>query len=58
MAIPNPSLPNILIATLVANADAPTFTKLFPKLTLDIIHPGLVFNLCSADDPFTFCLTN
>ena len=45
IAIPSPSFPKSLIAMLVANADEPTFTKLFPKLTLDIIHPGFDFNL-------------
>jgi hypothetical protein len=57
-AIPNPSLPNNLIATLVASADAPTFTRLFPKFTLDIIQLGFVFSLCSVLEPFLPSLNN
>ena len=57
-AIPNPSLPNNLIATVVASADAPTLTKLFPRLTLDIIQLGFIFNLCNALDPFLPSLNN
>ena len=57
-AIPNPSFPNNLIATLVANAEAPTLTKLFPKFTLDIIQLGFIFNLCNALEPFFPSLNN
>ena len=57
-AIPNPSFPNNLIATLVANADAPTLTKLLPRLTLDIIQLGFIFNLCNAFEPFSPSLNN
>ena len=44
-AIPRPSFPNNHMAILVAKAEEPTFTKLFPRLTLDIIQLGFVFNL-------------
>ena len=48
----------ILIATLVARADAATLTRLFPRFTLAIIQLGLDFSLCSAFAPFTLEFNN
>ena len=52
-AIANPSLPKIRSEMLVAKADAPTFTMLFPRLIDDIIQPGFDFSLCNAWEPLT-----
>ena len=56
IAIASPSDPNIFRDIEVAKADAAIFTKLFPRFTLDIIHPGLLINLCNSLAPFAFTL--